>query len=170
MNTEIVYSCRREINLIMASTGKVLIVRSLTLGECLPYQSESITPARFSSLLFHLQSLLKLNFESLCSACLLQLLCSPAGHSVLLLGVAVKIPLPTIHSATESGGLSDVFVLRSSEFLGESDEKPFRPADVAEPIRVFILDYVAYELRAALAEPFKRLVNVVHGEHDAQVA
>src|SRR5690349_8275393 len=63
-----------------------------------------------------------------------------------------------------------VFVLRSAEFLGESDEKPFRPADVAVPIRVFILDYFAYELRAALAEPFKRLVNVVHGEHDAEIA
>ena len=63
-----------------------------------------------------------------------------------------------------------VVVLRSAEFLGESDEKPFRPADVAEPIRVFILDYFAYELRAALAEPFKRLVDVVHGEHDAEVA
>jgi RHS repeat-associated protein len=31
--------------------------------------------------------------------------------------------------------------------LGQSDEKPFRPSDVAEPIRVFILDYVAYERR-----------------------
>ena len=41
-----------------------------------------------------------------------------------------------------------VFVLRSAEFLGKSDEKPFRPTDVAEPIRVFILDYFAYELRA----------------------
>ena len=78
--------------------------------------------------------------------------------------------LPTIHSVAESGGLSDVFVLRSAEFLGESDEKPFRPADVAEPIRVFILDYFAYELRAAIAEPFKRPVDVVHGEHDAEVA
>jgi hypothetical protein len=58
-----------------------------------------------------------------------------------------------------------VFVLRSTEFLGESDEKPFRPADVAEPIRFFILDYLAYELGAALAEPFKSLVDVVHGEH-----
>ena len=54
-----------------------------------------------------------------------------------------------------------VFVLRSTEFLRESDKKPFRPADVAEPIRVFILDYFAYELRAALAERFKRLVDVV---------
>src|SRR5579862_3547868 len=58
----------------------------------------------------------------------------------------------------------------SAEFLGESDEKPFRPADVAEPVRVFISHDFAYELRAALAEPFKRLVDVVHGEHDAEVA
>src|SRR5918993_2048009 len=57
----------------------------------------------------------------------------------------------------------------SAEFLGESDEKPFRPADVAEPIRVLILDDFADELRAALAEPFQRLVDVVHGEHDAEV-
>jgi hypothetical protein len=33
------------------------------------------------------------------------------------------------------------FVLHSAKFLGESDEKPFRSTDVAEPIRVFILDY-----------------------------
>ena len=46
--------------------------------------------------------------------------------------------------------------------------KPFRPADIAEPIRVFILDYVAYELRVALTDPFQRLVEVVHGEHDAR--
>ena len=55
----------------------------------------------------------------------------------------------------------------SAEFLGESDEKPFRAADVAEPIRVFILNDFAHELRAALAEPLERLVDVVHGEHDA---
>ena len=53
--------------------------------------------------------------------------------------------------------------MRSTEFLGESDEKPFRPADVAKPIRVFMLDYFAYKLRAAFTEPFKRLVDVVHG-------
>jgi len=62
------------------------------------------------------------------------------------------------------------FVSRSAEFLGESDEKPFLPTNVAEAIRVFILDYFAYELRAALAELFKCLVDVVHGEHNAQIA
>jgi hypothetical protein len=61
-------------------------------------------------------------------------------------------------------------VKRSAEFLGESDKKPFRPPDVAEPIRIFILDYFTDEFSAALAEPFNRLVDVVHGEHDAEVA
>jgi hypothetical protein len=48
--------------------------------------------------------------------------------------------------------------------------KTIGPWNAAEPIRVFILDYFAYKLRAAFAEPFKRLVDVVHGEHDAEVA
>jgi hypothetical protein len=59
---------------------------------------------------------------------------------------------------------------RSAEFLGETEEKPFRPADVAEPVRVFILDYVAYELRAGVAEPFQRPVDVVRSEHDTKIA
>jgi len=60
--------------------------------------------------------------------------------------------------------------LHSAKFLGESDEKPFRSADVAEPIRVLILDNFAYELRAAVEKTSKRLVDVVHGEHDSEVA
>jgi hypothetical protein len=60
--------------------------------------------------------------------------------------------------------------LRSAEFLGEADEKPFRPADVAEPIRIPILDYFACELGAAPAKPVKGLVDVVNREHDAEVA
>ena len=70
------------------------------------------------------------------------------------------------------GARASAFVLvsRSAEFLGESDEEPFRPADIAEPIRVFILDYFADELRTVLAEPFEHVVDVVHGEHDTEVA
>jgi hypothetical protein len=60
--------------------------------------------------------------------------------------------------------------LHSAKFLGEPDEKPFRSTDVAEPIRVLILDNFAYELRAAVEKPSKRLVDVVHGEHDSEVA
>jgi hypothetical protein len=56
---------------------------------------------------------------------------------------------------------------RSAEFLSETDEKSFGPPDVAEPIRVLVLDHFAHELRAALAEPSERMVDVLHGEHDA---
>ena len=56
----------------------------------------------------------------------------------------------------------------SAEFLGESNEKLFRASDVAESIRVHILDNFAHELSAALAEPLERLVDVIHGEHDAE--
>ncbi len=61
-------------------------------------------------------------------------------------------------------------LLRSAEFLGEADEQPLRPADVAEAVGVFVLDDFADELRAVIAEFFERLVEVVDGEHDAEVA
>jgi hypothetical protein len=69
---------------------------------------------------------------------------------------------PVIPSASKScrplklvGLLGD-----SAEFLGEPDEKSFGPADVAEPIHVLVLDHFADELRAALAEPGERIVDV----------
>lgn len=55
----------------------------------------------------------------------------------------------------------------SAEFLSDPDEKSFRPADVTEPIRVFVLDDFTDELRAVLAEPDKRFIDVVHSKHDA---
>ena len=65
-----------------------------------------------------------------------------------------------------SEGLEDC--RRSAEFLSEPDEKAFRPADVAEPNRVFVLDhFAADELHTVLAEPNERLVDVVDSEHDA---
>src|SRR5437899_10829250 len=56
------------------------------------------------------------------------------------------------------------------ELLGEPDENPFGTPDVAKPIHVFILDHFADELRAVFAESGERIVDVLHGEHDAQVA
>ena len=53
------------------------------------------------------------------------------------------------------------------ELLGEADEKSFGAADIAEPIRLFVLNYFADQLCATLAEPGERLVDVVHSEHDA---
>src|SRR5207302_7889286 len=53
----------------------------------------------------------------------------------------------------------------------QPDEKSFRSADVAEPIRVLVLDHFeAFKLCTVLAEPDERLVDVVHGKHDAEVA
>src|SRR5213593_4056219 len=53
------------------------------------------------------------------------------------------------------------------ELLGKPDENSFGAPDVAEPIRVFVLDHFADELCAAFAEPGERIVDVLHGEHDA---
>src|SRR5688572_29698718 len=58
------------------------------------------------------------------------------------------------------------YVSRSSsllaEFFGEPDENSFGPPDVAEPIRVFVLDHVIDDLRPAFAEPGERIVDVLH--------
>lgn len=51
------------------------------------------------------------------------------------------------------------------ELLCEPDEKAFGAADVAQPIGLFVLNHFADELRAMLAEPGERLVEVVHSEH-----
>ena len=56
------------------------------------------------------------------------------------------------------------------ELLGETDEKSFGTADVAEPIYILVLNHFTDELRAMLAEPGERIVEVVHSEHDAEVA
>src|SRR5262249_49083825 len=47
---------------------------------------------------------------------------------------------------------------------------PSGPPDVAKPIHVCILDHLANEFRAAFAESGERIVDILHGEHDAQVA
>ena len=52
----------------------------------------------------------------------------------------------------------------SMKFLGEPDEKSFGSPDVAESVRVFVLnDLTADELCAVPAEPLERVVQVVDG-------
>ncbi len=51
--------------------------------------------------------------------------------------------------------------------MGQPDEKSFRAADIAESIRVLVLNHFTDELRAMFAEPGESLVDVVHSEHDA---
>jgi hypothetical protein len=76
--------------------------------------------------------------------------------------LAAKLGLAEAQARLYSRG-----VLGGVELLGEPDEKSFGAADVAEPVRLFVLNYVADELRASLTEPGERLVDVVHSEHDA---
>lgn len=77
---------------------------------------------------------------------------------------------PPERSGRDSAGLKRCCLIkpwRSAEFLREPYQKSFGPADVAEPIHVFVLDHLADELRAVPAEPAERLVDVIDGEHDA---
>jgi hypothetical protein len=75
------------------------------------------------------------------------------------------------HKPTSEDRSGSTFALPSrAQFLGESDEKLFRPADVAKAIRILIPDYFAYELCAPLSKPVGRLVDVVYGEDDAEIA
>src|SRR5690242_19727679 len=56
------------------------------------------------------------------------------------------------------------------ELLGEADEDSFGAADIAEAIRVLVLDHFADDLGAAFGEAGERIVDVLDGEHDAEVA
>src|SRR6185503_19779363 len=69
---------------------------------------------------------------------------------------------PTFHGIL-SGGL-----LR--ELLGEPDKNSFGTPDVAEPVDVFVVDDFIDNRRTELAEPSERVVDVLDGEHDAQVS
>jgi hypothetical protein len=56
-----------------------------------------------------------------------------------------------------------------AELLGQPDEDSFGPADVAEPVQIFVLNHFSNELGALLAEPGYHPVNVGYREHDAKV-
>src|SRR5438094_9848084 len=77
-------------------------------------------------------------------------------------------PVPSLTDEASAYGILSGSLL--PELLGEPDENSFGTPDVAEPIHVFILDHFADELRAAFAESGECIVDVLHGEHDAQVA
>src|SRR5262245_40147286 len=81
--------------------------------------------------------------------------------------VGAEAPLLQSSTVTSHGIRSGRLRL---ELLSEPDENSLGTPDVAESIHVFILDHFADTLRAAFAEPGERIVDVLHGEHDAQVA
>src|SRR5437762_197526 len=55
------------------------------------------------------------------------------------------------------------------ELLREPNEDSFGAPDVAESIGVFVLYHFADDLHAAFSETGERVVDVLHGEHDAEV-
>jgi len=73
-------------------------------------------------------------------------------------------------AAAIAAALSLVRSTFSTEFLGKSDEKPFRSSNIAKPICFLVLNYFTCELRAAFAESYKGLVDVIDREHDAEIA
>ena len=59
---------------------------------------------------------------------------------------------------------------RLPELLGAPDEDSFGAPNVAEPVDAFEIDDFIDHRRPKLTEPSERVVNVLDGEHDAQVA
>src|SRR5689334_6090632 len=55
------------------------------------------------------------------------------------------------------------------ELLGEPDEDSLGTPDVAEPVDAFVVHDFIDHRRAELAEPGEGVVEVLDGEHDAQV-
>ena len=53
------------------------------------------------------------------------------------------------------------------ELLREANENSFRAPYVAEPIFVLVLDHFTDDHRAAFSKAGERIVDVLHGEHDA---
>src|SRR5918994_1382288 len=77
------------------------------------------------------------------------------------------MPTPEFSRLTFHGILSGGLL---PELLGEPDENSFGTADVAEPVDVFVIDDFIDHRRAELAEPGEGVVDVLDGEHDAQVS
>src|SRR5947209_4696057 len=73
-------------------------------------------------------------------------------------------------AAAASPGATRLGGRAALELLGDPNEQSFGAADVAEAVGLLVLHHIPDELCADLAEPRERLVDVVHREHDAQVA
>jgi hypothetical protein len=55
------------------------------------------------------------------------------------------------------------------ELLGQINENSFGTPDVAKPVEVFVIDDLTDQRRTELAEPAEAVVDVLNGEHYAQV-
>jgi hypothetical protein len=65
------------------------------------------------------------------------------------------------------GNGSDRLYRLLPQLLGEADENSFGSANVAQSIRVFVLDYLPDKFRAAFAKASHRIVDILHSEHHA---
>jgi hypothetical protein len=78
-------------------------------------------------------------------------------------------PLPTVAMSAIAG----TAILPSRRFnlladlLGQSDEDALGASDVTEPILILVLRQFTNQLGSVRAEPGERVVDVLHGEHDA---
>lgn len=73
----------------------------------------------------------------------------------------------SLHAGTCPAWHRPLCRLTSLELLGEPDEKPFGPANVAEPIRLLILHHVTNQLRAMPLNSGERLIDIINSEHKA---
>jgi hypothetical protein len=53
------------------------------------------------------------------------------------------------------------------KLLGKPDKNSFGTPNVAEPIRLLVLNHFANKFSAMFAKPGERIVDVLHSEHDA---
>src|SRR6187397_1606260 len=75
--------------------------------------------------------------------------------------------MPAFSTLTFHGILSGGLL---PELLGEPDENSFGIPDVAEAVDVFVIDDFIDHRRTELYEPGEGVVDVLDGEHDAQVS
>src|SRR6185436_18788638 len=85
-----------------------------------------------------------------------------AAMIFLIVVMSVRLSTLTLHGILAGGLLP--------KLLAEPDENSFRTADVAEPVDAFVIDDFIDHRRAELAEPGEGVVDVIDGEHDAQVS
>ena len=65
--------------------------------------------------------------------------------------------------------LITVIYLFVFEWFRKPNQNPFRPADITETVRVFVLHHFADELGTVLPEASDQGIDVLDREHDAQI-
>jgi hypothetical protein len=91
------------------------------------------------------------------------LACAPQARARALLTADVHPShAPVFENISRAGVFNPL-----ADLLGQPDEDPFRASDVTEPVLVLVLRQFTNQLGSVRAEPGERIVDVLHGEHDA---